>query len=158
DGFVTASDATNGPLSGGRRGTGEGSPVETLLEFWRRAWNPPYDLTAIEDLLVEDFVLTNAGGREIKPRSAFKDWAVQFQSRINDLRLEEYDTFQNVDGTRVVSRWAVFGKNNGMFGMAPDQRPISFTGISLWEVRDGKLAHNWVERSAWELFQQLRNA
>jgi hypothetical protein len=26
--------------------------------------------------------------------------------------------------------------------------PISFTGTAVWEVRDGKLAHNWVERSA----------
>lgn len=28
-----------------------------------------------------------------------------------------------------------------MFGTAPDDRPIESTGIAIWEVRDGKLAH-----------------
>jgi NADPH:quinone reductase-like Zn-dependent oxidoreductase len=39
--------------------------------------------------------------------------------------------------------------------MPADDRPIDFTGIAVWEVRDGKLAHNWVERSAYELVQRL---
>ena len=29
-------------------------------------------------------------------------------------------------------------------------------GCAIWEVRDGKLAHNWVERSAYELYQTLK--
>jgi hypothetical protein len=32
----------------------------------------------------------------------------------------------------------------------------SYTGISIWEMRDGKLAHHWVERSAYELPQELK--
>ena len=42
-----------------------------------------------------------------------------------------------------------------MLGTEADARPIEFTGIAIWEIRDGKLAHNWVERSAWELYQRL---
>jgi hypothetical protein len=33
---------------------------------------------------------------------------------------------------------------------------VQFTGIAIWEVRNGKLAHNWIERSAYELSQQLK--
>ena len=131
------------------------SAVDMLLAFWRRTWNPPYDLSAIDELLVEDFILTNSG-REVKPRAAFKEWVAQFQSKIQDLRLDEHDTFPSLDGKRVVFRWSVSGRNNGMFDTLPDLRPVSFTGISIWEVRDGKLAHNWVERSAMELYQQLK--
>jgi hypothetical protein len=41
-------------------------------------------------------------------------------------------------------------------GTLADQTPIAFTGTAVWAVReDGKLLHNWVERSSWELFQQL---
>jgi hypothetical protein len=43
-----------------------------------------------------------------------------------------------------------------MFGTPADHRPVQLTGIAIWELRDGKLAHNWVERSAYELSQQLK--
>ena len=43
-----------------------------------------------------------------------------------------------------------------MFGTSADDRAVEFTGIAIWEVRDGKLAHNWVERSAYELAQHQR--
>jgi len=59
-------------------------------------------------------------------------------------------------GSPVASRWRITGKNNGVLGMPADQRPIDFTGTAVWAVReDGKLLHNWVERSSWELFQRL---
>jgi hypothetical protein len=50
--------------------------------------------------------------------------------------------------------WHVTGKNNGILGTSPDQKPIVFTGMAIWDVRsDGKLVRNRVERAAWELFQ-----
>ena len=55
-----------------------------------------------------------------------------------------------------VSRWTVTGFNRGIFDTPADDRPVQFTGIAIWEVRNGKLARNWVERSAYELSQQLK--
>jgi hypothetical protein len=89
----------------------------------------------------------------------FKSCLVQVHSfqKINDLQFEVIETFQNEDGSRVASRWPIAGKNNAILGTLPDQQPISFTGTAVWAVReDGKLCHNWVERSSFELFQQLR--
>jgi len=35
---------------------------------------------------------------------------------------------------------------------------VAFTSIAILAVTpDGKLARNWVERSAWELYNQLTN-
>jgi hypothetical protein len=82
--------------------------------------------------------------------------AKQFLEKIADFEFEVIETFQNEDGSRVASRWRVTGKNNGILGMLADQRPIDFTGTAVWAVReDGKLLHNWVERSSCELFQRL---
>ena len=47
------------------------------------------------------------------------------------------------------------GTQSRPFGTAADGEPVEFTGIAVWEVRDGRLAHNWVERSAYELFRRL---
>jgi steroid delta-isomerase-like uncharacterized protein len=130
--------------------------AKIVEEFWKRVWkarNP----AALDDFVVDDFVITT-GGIDVVSKAKFKEWASAFMAKINDLQFEVIETFQNEDGRRVASRWRITGKNNGMLGSPADQQPISFTGTAVWAVReDGKLCHNWVERSSFELFQQLRN-
>ena len=131
---------------------------QLVTEFWKRVWSLQPDLRAVDDLVVEDFVLTSAG-EEVEGRDTFKTWIKAFQTKAKDVQLEAFETFANADATRVTSRWRATGVNNGVLGTEPDGRPISFTGIAIWAIRwtpDGpKLAHNWVERSAWELYQKL---
>jgi hypothetical protein len=128
--------------------------VSIVEDFWAAVWkarNPE----ATDRFVVDDFVITT-GGVDIVTKARFKEWVRQFQAKISDLEFEVIETFQNQDGSRVASRWRITGKNNGMLGTAPDQKPIAFSGTAVWAVReDGKLLHNWVERSSWELFQQL---
>lgn len=128
--------------------------VRIVEDFWDAVWkarNPD----AIHKFVVDDFVITT-GGVDVANKEEFIAWAWQFLEKINDFQFEVIETFQNEDGSRVASRWRVTGKNNGILGTAADQRPISFTGTAVWAVReDGKLLHNWVERSSWELFQDL---
>jgi hypothetical protein len=129
-----------------------GAAVEN---FWREVWQPPQNPNAIDYLVAEDFVLTS-GGIDFVSRARFKEWVIDFQSKITHLEFDILETFQNDQGNRVASRWQIRGKNNGMLGTQPDQRDIRFTGTAVWAVRhDGVLLHNWVERSAWELYLAL---
>jgi len=129
--------------------------VSIVENFWREVWKAPQDPDAIDRLVAEDFVITS-GGHEIRGREAFKDWVVQFQTRIIDLEFETIETFQNEDGSRVASRWRVTGKNNGFLGTAPRHEPIEMLGTAILAVReDGLLEHNWVERNAWEVYSRL---
>jgi len=44
-----------------------------------------------------------------------------------------------------------------LFGLPADGKPVAFTGNAILAVTPtGKIAHNWVERSAWELYNQLK--
>ena len=128
--------------------------VKIVENFWAAVWkarNPD----AIDRFVVDDFVITT-GGVDVVTKDKFKVWAKQFLEKIADFKCEVIETFQNEDGSRVASRWRVAGKNNGVLGLPADQRPIDFTGTAVGAVReDGKLLHNWVERSSWELFQRL---
>lgn len=133
---------------------GEASPEHLVLQFWENTWNPPYDLNLIDRLMTDDFTITSAG-KDVAGRENFKTWVAGFQKKIGDLRLEEKDTFASADGSKVTSRWIARGKNRGLFDLPADDREIEFSGIALWEITDGKLSHNWVERSAWELHQKL---
>ena len=131
-----------------------GAAIALVESFWEEVWgacNP----SAVDRFVTEDFVITSAGV-DIAGRENFKSWVGDFQSKIADLNLETIETFANATGLRVSSRFRITGQNNGMFGLPADGKPIAFTGNAILAVTPtGKLAHNWIERSAWELYNQL---
>ncbi|HYE67519.1 MAG TPA: nuclear transport factor 2 family protein [Anaerovoracaceae bacterium] len=129
--------------------------VSIVEDFWKSVWQEQ-NVEAIDRFVVEDFVITS-DGVDIKSREKFKEWVGQFLERINDFNFEVIETFQNESGTRVASRWKVTGRNNGILGSVKDQSPISFTGTAVWALNEeGKLLHNWVERSTLALAKALR--
>ncbi|HEX6750302.1 MAG TPA: ester cyclase [Longimicrobium sp.] len=129
-------------------------PEQLALEFLGRVWGPAHELDAIDELMTEDYAITT-GGRVIRGREAFKAWVRDFQAVLGDARTDSVEAFANAAGDRIVSRWVCTGTNRGILGLPADGRRISFTGIAIWRVRDGRLAECWVERSAWELYQEL---
>ncbi len=128
--------------------------VALATQFLSRVWGPAHDLDAIDELMTEDYKIWS-GGKLVTGRSAFKDWVRHFQTVYGNAHTEIRETFANGAGDRVVSRWFNTGVNNGMFGLAPDGRPVSFTGIAIWRVHEGRLAECWVERAALESYQSL---
>ena len=129
--------------------------VEAVHNFWAHVWASPQNYAAVDELVVEDFVLIS-GGKRVESRAAFKEWARGFGAAIHDLEFEIIESFQNSEGSRVASMWRLTGKNNGVFGTAPDGAPIEMSGTAVWGVReDGKLLWNRVERNAFEVYQQL---
>ena len=125
-------------------------------EFFRRVWTPPHELGAIDELMTADYRITTAG-EVVEGRDAFRSWVADMQVRVADATNEHLEILTSAAGDRVASRWITRGRNNGMFGLPADQRPISFTGIAIWRVEGGRLAECWVERSALELFSRLHD-
>ena len=125
-------------------------------EFFRRVWTPPHELGAIDELMTADYRITTAG-EVVEGRDAFRSWVADMQVRVADATNEHLEILTSAAGDRVASRWITRGRNNGMFGLPADQRPISFTGIAIWRVEGGRLAECWVERSALELYSRLHD-
>ncbi|MEX0733563.1 MAG: nuclear transport factor 2 family protein [Steroidobacteraceae bacterium] len=114
-------------------------------DFLGRVWGPKHELDVIDELMTPDYVI-HSGGKEIRGRDAFKAWVAEFFRNMPDATDEIVDVFANPSGDRVVARWICTGKNGGVFGLPADGKPISFHEISVWKVRDGRLAECWVER------------
>lgn len=129
-------------------------PAKLVLEFFDRVWHSPHELYAIDELMTEDYSITTAG-KTVKGRNEFKKWVGEFQKQLLDAKTVSVDIFYNEKGNKVVSRWNCSGRNNGLFGLKPDNQFISFTGIAIWTIRDNRLSECWVERSAYELYQNL---
>jgi ketosteroid isomerase-like protein len=113
--------------------------------FLEQVWGPGHDLDSIDELMSPDYVI-HSGGKTVRGRDAFKAWVLDFQRLMPDAVDEILDVFANPAGDRVCARWINRGRNNGVFGLTPDGSPIAFHGISVWSVRDGRLAECWVER------------
>jgi predicted ester cyclase len=124
-------------------------------DFFARVWAPPHDLDAIDELMTEDYRITTAG-KVVEGRAAFKKWVGEMQKTVGGATNEHLEIICNEAGDRVVSRWITRGTNNGMFGLPADGKPVAFTGIAIWRVRGDRLSECWVERSAFELYTQLK--
>lgn len=129
-------------------------PETLVIEFFSRVWASPHDLNTIDNMMTEDYIITSAG-KVIKGRENFKLWVKEFHHLLKNARTENQEVFANSNSDRVVSRWVCSGYSNGIFGLPADGRFVSFTGIAIWSIRDGKFSECWVERSAFELYQEL---
>lgn len=116
-------------------------------DFLGRVWGPKHEIDLIDELMTSDYLI-HSGGKEIRGREAFKAWVAEFFRLMPGAEDEILEVFASPAGDRVVARWINRGRNNGVFGLPADGRPISFHGISVWKVRDGRLAECWVEREA----------
>jgi hypothetical protein len=131
------------------------TPDQLVNEFFNNVWRKPHNLDAIDDLMTKDYKITTAGN-VVDGRENFKNWIKGFQELLLDAKTESVEAFYNKEENKVVSRWICSGRNNGLFGLEADNKLVSFSGIAIWTVRDNKLSECWVERSAYELFQDLR--
>lgn len=70
-----------------------------------------------------------------------------YQTVIDDLIAE---------GDKVVARITMSGTNTGSFmGMPPTEKHVSFTGIYIARIANGKIVEHWGEEDGVSLLQQL---
>ncbi len=70
-----------------------------------------------------------------------------YQTRIDDLFAE---------GDKVAARITMSGTNTGTFmGIPPTGRQVSFTGIYIARIANGKIVEHWGEEDGVSLLQQL---
>jgi predicted ester cyclase len=63
-----------------------------------------------------------------------------------------------VDGDKVVARWTCTGTHRGPFvGLAPTGKRVTFIGINIFRLRDGKIVERWAIEDVLSLMQQLRS-
>ena len=129
-------------------------PEELVYEFFSRVWRPPNEIDAIDELMTNDYEITTAG-RLIKGRENFKTWVKEFHQVLLDATTESLDVFSDDKGEKVVSRWICSGINNGILGLPADHKQVSFSGIAIWSIREGRFSACWAERSALELYNSL---
>src|SRR5260221_538412 len=112
------------------------------------------DLDATAKISPPVFVLPAPATPRFKTRQDYEQLVTAYRRAFPDLRcaIEEQLSERNL----VTTWWGMEGTHRGpLFGYAPTERHVRFTGISLNLIREGQIAEARVNWDALGLFQQL---
>ena len=133
------------------------SAEHLALQFYENVWNPPYDLSLIDELMAEEFTST-MGGQEISGRAAFKEWVGEVEALLPAIRFESEGAVVSQDGQSVVIRWSAKAERNDLSDSEPSEKKVDLTGITIWKFSDEKLVQSWSESSAPDILQTFEDA
>lgn len=110
-------------------------------------------LEAFDSLLTDDVVLVR-DEEKAHGRDEFKAVLARVKRAFPDLRYRVDDAV--VSGDKMALRWEARGTHQGEYlGVQGSGRPISYTGITLYELRDGRIARVWVSADLLSLLRRL---
>ena len=80
-----------------------------------------------------------------------------FRAIVPDLRVCNEDVI--VSGDTIVVRWTATGTQQGeMFGHAASGTPLSYSGIDILRIEEGKIVERWIEYGSLTLLRQVEAA
>jgi steroid delta-isomerase-like uncharacterized protein len=130
-------------------------PTETqpLVARLIEAYASP-TLDEFDALLTEDVVLVRDGEKAHGP-AEFKAILARLRRAFPDLEYRIDDVI--AAGDKLVLRWAANGTHQGEYlGVPASGRAVSYTGITVYELRGERVARAWVSADLLSLLRRLR--
>ncbi|MBS0643574.1 MAG: ester cyclase [Acetobacteraceae bacterium] len=130
---------------------------QTLLHRWfDEVWNHGRE-SAVDEMMADDAVahgITGPDGQPVKGPAAFKAFHRQFNNAFSEVRVTIEDVV--CEGEKVTVRCHVTARHtgDGMAGPASGKL-VTFGGICLARVRDGKILEAWNHFDFLGMFQQV---
>jgi steroid delta-isomerase-like uncharacterized protein len=126
--------------------------LATVQKFYEVYNN--HKLELLDQILSPSYVgYVNA--HTINGAESAKGFIAGFLQGIPDAKYTLLDTFANEN--KIVVRWICTGTQSGNFyGIEPSNRAINITGITIFELNDGKIDQLWNNWDQFTLMQQLK--
>jgi steroid delta-isomerase-like uncharacterized protein len=110
-------------------------------------------LEAFDSLLTDDVVLVR-DEEKAHGRDEFKAVLARLRRAFPDIQYRIDDVIFSED--RLALRWEARATHQGEYlGVKASGRPISYTGITMYELRDGRVARAWVSADLLSLLRRL---
>ena len=104
-----------------------------------------HDLAALRDMFAQNMVRHDLAGMlgESNSSAGVTDFLAKLQEALSGLHMEVEDVFANDEG-RVAAHATLSGTHEGEFlGAPPTGKKVIFSAITLYQVRDGRVAEAW---------------
>ena len=120
---------------------------------WEEVWHQG-QLSRIDDLFTTDFVRHDPGGRELQGTEQNRQFIGSLRAAFPDVHYTVED--QIAEGDKVVVRYRFRGTHLAAFqGMPPTGKQVTYTGILIYRIGDGKIAEQWTEFDLLGFLRQL---
>ena len=116
------------------------------------------NLNAIEEFIAPNYIRHTShfreGGHDVHGPEGFRQSVSAFRATFPDAHFTLEDVL--VDGDKIVARLACRATQKGEFmGIAPTGKQVTFTGISIYRIANGKIVERWGVEDGVTLLQQL---
>ena len=117
------------------------------------------NLDKFEDFIAPDYVRHTdpggpVGGSDIVGVEDTRQTIAAFRNVFPDARFTNDDML--IDGDKVVVRWTCTATHQGTFrGIPPTGKRVTFMGINIYRLRDGKIVERWSVKDYATVFRQL---
>jgi len=124
--------------------------IEKILKVYNEG-----DLALVDEIIAAEYKLHHSAYPEdIVGIEAFKKYITDIRIAFPDMNLKFDETV--VKGFKIIIRWSLTGTNTGNFGELPATgKQVSYSGLSLSHIADGKFTQSWIIYNGLELYQQL---
>ena len=121
-------------------------------EMWNR-----WDFALADELIAEDISFRGSLGVEVRGREGFKDYMRTVCAAFPDFHnhIEELV----VEGDKVAVRLTYTGTHRGeLFGIRPTGRQVSYAGMAIFRIVEGRIVEGWVLGDVHGLVRQLSDS
>ena len=124
--------------------------VETFLDGTHSGELDVIDTTIAEDIVTHGFPC----GHNPASREEYKQFFATFGSSFSNMH---YKTLAlTADDERVAARFLVEVDHTGEYlGVPPSGKRVSFTGMALYRIRDGRIAETWLHLDGLSFLGQI---
>ena len=129
--------------------------VQLMRRWFREVWNERKTDT-IRELLAPDAVAIGQleDGEALRGAAEFVPFAEKLFGAFPDMKLKVEDVFGVED--KVVLRWSGTMTHTGNhLGMPATGKEVKLTGITIAQIRDGKIVEGWDNWDQLGMFKQL---
>jgi steroid delta-isomerase-like uncharacterized protein len=134
-------------------------PVEEnkeLVRRWVDAWNTNTNYEVIEDIFAQDWKDRNPIPGGVQGIEGARYFVKAFRQSFSDIHLD-IDLLLS-EGDHVMFRWIANAVHTGPFmGIEPNGKPVTFSGITVHRVANGRFAESTAEIDFLGLLEQLRD-
>lgn len=127
-----------------------------MHRWFEEVWNQKSE-QAIDEMCAADVIangLTDAEGNTIRGIQAYKNLFRTFLAAYPDIKITVEDTIS--EGDKIAARCRVSATHTGdALRIAPTDRAVEFTGMTIVRLENGKIAEAWNEFDFMKMYSQV---
>jgi len=124
-----------------------------VRRYYNDLWNK-WDLAAVTELISPDITFRGSLGITVQGREGFKDYVSMVRAAFPDFHNEIEELI--AEGDKVVARLTYTGTHQGeLFGIPATGKRVSYSGVAIFVIAEGKIKDGWVLGDTMGLKRQL---